>query len=187
MIGGNKQHDYITKKDVSSPNVTAKAVMLTCIINAQEYRDVAMIDILKAFVQTVVSKEDAEHHVTVHIRGPLVDVLVLIAPDVYGLFVSTTKTGQNVLIVECLNAVYGTVVAALLYYKKFVKSLVNHGFKLNPYNGCVANKIVKGKQITMCFHVDDCKISHEHPKVVMRLSTGSERNTRVYLRMAWVL
>ncbi len=56
--------------------------------------------------------------------------------------------------------------AALLYYKKFVKSLVNHGFKLNPYDGCVANKIVKGKQITVCFHVDDCKISHEHPKVV---------------------
>ncbi len=70
------------------------------------------------------------------------------------------------LIVECLNAVYRTNVAALLYYEKFVKSLVNHGFKLNRYGGCVANKIVKGKQITVCFHVDDCKISHEHPKVV---------------------
>jgi hypothetical protein len=43
---------------------------------------------------------------------------------------------------------------------------VNNGFKLNPYDGCVANKIVKGKKITVCFHVDDCKISHEHPKVV---------------------
>jgi hypothetical protein len=58
------------------------------------------------------------------------------------------------------------MVAALLYYKKFVKSFVNHGVKLNPYDGCVTNKIVKGKQITVCFHVDDCKISHEHPKVV---------------------
>ncbi len=67
---------------------------------------------------------------------------------------------------ECLNAKYGTMVAALLYYKNFVKSLVNHSFKLNPCDRCVANKIVKGKQITMCFHVDDCKISHEHPKVV---------------------
>jgi hypothetical protein len=90
----------------------------------------------------------------------------LLAPDVYGPYVSTTKTGQKALIVECLNAMYGTMVAALLYYKKFVKNLVNHGFKLNPYDGCVANKIVKGKQITVCFHVDDCKISHEPPKVV---------------------
>ena len=53
------------------------------------------------------------------------------------------------LIVECLNAVYGTMVAALLYYKKFVKSLVKEGFKLNPYDRCVANKIVNGKQLTI--------------------------------------
>ena len=50
--------------------------------------------------------------------------------------------------------------------QEFVKSLVKQGFKLNLYDGCVANKIVKGKQITMCFHVDDCKLSHEHSKVV---------------------
>ena len=106
MIGGNKQHDYITKEDdVSSPTVTAEAVMLTCVIDAQEDRDVAVVNIPNAFVQTVVSKEDAEHRVTVRIRGPLVDVLVLIALDVYGPYVSTTKTGQKVLIVECLNAV----------------------------------------------------------------------------------
>jgi hypothetical protein len=163
VIGGNKQCDYITKENVCSPTVTAEAVMLTCVIDAQEDRDVAVVDIPNAFVQTVMSKEDAEHRVTVCIRGPLVGVLVLIALDVYGPYVSTTKTGQKVLIVECLNAIYGTMVTALLYYRKFVKGLANHGFKLNPYSGCVANKTVKGIQITVCFHVDDCKISHEHP------------------------
>jgi len=58
------------------------------------------------------------------------------------------------------------MVAALLYYKKFVKSLTKQGFKLNPYDGYVANKIVNGKQITICFHVNDCKISHDCTKVV---------------------
>ncbi len=106
VIGGNKQHDYIIKEDGSSPTVTAEAIMLTWVIDAQEDRDVAMVDITNAFVQTVVSKEDTERRVTVRIRGPLVDVLVSIAPDVYGPYVSTTKTGQKVLIVECLNAVY---------------------------------------------------------------------------------
>ena len=132
----------------------------------QENRDVAVVDVPNAFVQTVVSDEDAEHRVTVRIRGPLVDILVSMAPDVYGPYVSVTKTGQKVLIVECLNAVYGTMVAALLYYKKFVKSLKSKAFKLNLYDRCVANKIVKGKQITVCFHVDDCKISHEVPQVI---------------------
>jgi len=39
VIGGNKQQDCITKEDVSSPTVTAEAVMLTCVIDAQEDRD----------------------------------------------------------------------------------------------------------------------------------------------------
>jgi hypothetical protein len=132
----------------------------------QEDRDVAVVDIPNAFVQTVVNEEDAEHRVIVCIRGPLVDIMVSIAPDLYAPYVTTNKSGQKVLIVKCLNAVYGTMVAVLLYYKKFVTSLTKQGFKLNPYDGCVANKIVNGNQITICFHVDDCKISHKCTKVV---------------------
>ncbi len=93
----------------------------------------AVVDIPNAFVQTVMSEEDAEHRVVVRIRGPLVDILVSMAPDVYAPYISTNKTGQKVLIVECLNAIYETMVAALLYYKKFVKSLKSKGLKLNPY------------------------------------------------------
>jgi hypothetical protein len=33
-VRGNKQQDYITKEDISSPWVSADAVMLTCMINA---------------------------------------------------------------------------------------------------------------------------------------------------------
>jgi len=117
---------------MSSSTVSAEAVMLTCAIEAQESRDVAVLDIPNAFVQTVMSDEDKEHCVIVCIRGPLVGILVSLAPEVYGPYVTTNKKGQQVLIVECLNAVYGTMVAALLYYKKFVKSLVKEGFKLNP-------------------------------------------------------
>ena len=134
--------------------------MLTCVIYAQEDRDVALVDIPNAFAQTIVDEEDAKQRVIVRIRGPLVDVLVSIAPDVCGPYVSTDKSRKKVLILECLNAIYGTMVAALLYYKKCVKSLNRHGLKLNPYDGCVANKIVNGKQINICFHVNDYKISH---------------------------
>jgi hypothetical protein len=61
LIGGNKQRNYITKEDVSSPTVSAEAVMLTCIIDAVEDRDIVVVDIPNAFAQTVVSEEDAEH------------------------------------------------------------------------------------------------------------------------------
>jgi hypothetical protein len=76
------------------------------------------------------------------------------------------KKGKKQLLVQCLTALYGTMVASLLYYKKFVKSLKSKGFKLNPYDPCVANKQVNGEQLTVCFQVDNCKISHLTPKVV---------------------
>jgi hypothetical protein len=31
---------------------------------------------------------------------------------------------------------------------------------------CVANKLVNGKVLTICFHMDDCKISQRSIKVV---------------------
>jgi hypothetical protein len=58
------------------------------------------------------------------------------------------------------------MVALLLYYKKLVKSLKSKGFKLNPYDPCVANKQVNGVQLTVCFHVDNCKILHFRSKAV---------------------
>jgi hypothetical protein len=40
------------------------------------------------------------------------------------------------------------------------------GFIINHYDRCVANKIIEGKQMTICFHVDDCKLSHHKKKVM---------------------
>ena len=36
------------------------------------------------------------------------------------------------------------------------------GVKINPYDWCVANKTVNGKQMTVVWHVDDLKFSHEN-------------------------
>jgi len=45
VAGGNKQRGYIMKEDASSPTVSSEAVMLTCIVNANENREVAIVDI----------------------------------------------------------------------------------------------------------------------------------------------
>ena len=37
---------------------------------------------------------------------------------------------------------------------------------MNLYDPCVWNKVINVKQITICFHVDDCKVSHVLSKVV---------------------
>ena len=50
--GGNKKRKFISKEYSSSPTVSTKAVLLSCIIYAEEKRDVAVIDTPNAFIQT---------------------------------------------------------------------------------------------------------------------------------------
>jgi hypothetical protein len=64
-----------------------------------------------------------------------------------------------------LKALYGTLQAALLFYKKLKKDLEGIGFKIKPYDPCVANRTVNGKQHTVLWHVDDIKSSHVFRKV----------------------
>ena len=48
------------KEDASSPTVSTEAVMLTCVIDANENRDVTIVDIPNAFVQTVVEDKKGQ-------------------------------------------------------------------------------------------------------------------------------
>ena len=61
--------------------VATKAVLLSCIIDAEEERDVAVINILNAFIQMRV--EDEMDMAFIKICGVLVDILVEIAAYVY--------------------------------------------------------------------------------------------------------
>ena len=60
--------------------------------------------------------------------------------------------------------------AALLFYKRLMSDLENMGFEVNPYNPYVANKMVNGKQMTVCWHVDNHKVSHVEKSAVLALA-----------------
>jgi hypothetical protein len=81
VAGGNKKRDYISKEDDSSPTFVTESVLLSCIIDAEEHRDVAVVDIPNAFFQTGVENE--KDMAFIKIRGILVDILVEIAPEAY--------------------------------------------------------------------------------------------------------
>jgi hypothetical protein len=118
-------------------------VIILCTIDAEEHRDVFVVDIPNVFVQTRV--ENKKDMAFIKIRGILVDIMVEIAPEAYRSYVSQEKKGNKQLLVQCQNTLYGTMIAILLYYRKFVKSLTDIGFIINPYDPCIANKIIEGK------------------------------------------
>ena len=57
----------------------------------------------------------------------------------------------------------------MLWYNLYTETLKRMGFILNPYDRCVANKFINGKQCTIVFHVDDNKLSHADEKVVTEI------------------
>ena len=68
----------MTKEELSSPTVSTEAVLLTLIVDAREGRDIAVVDIPNAFIQTCV--DDAKDRVIIRITGLIVDWLVKVVP-----------------------------------------------------------------------------------------------------------
>jgi hypothetical protein len=64
-----------------------------------------------------------------------------------------------------LRAIYGMLQSSLLYYKKFWNDIESIGFEVNLCNPCIANQIVKGKQHTVSWHINDLKSSHVNSTV----------------------
>ena len=82
------------------------------------------------------------------------------------------KNGVWVLCLEVLKAIYGMLVASFLWYQKLWADLEQIGFKFNPYDPCVANRMWNGRQQTVCFHVDDLLVSCKDKKQMMSFTSG---------------
>ena len=75
------------------------------------------------------------------------------------------KNGKKLTYTVMLRAIYGMLVAALLFYKNFCGDLENIGFDFNPCGPHVTNRIKFGKQHTVIFHVDYVMPNRVKPKV----------------------
>ena len=78
---GSAQRSYVPKEEAAIPTVSTQSVLITGVIDAKQGRDVMIIDMPNAFVQTVLPDNDEK--VIMKIRGRLVHALVEIDPDKY--------------------------------------------------------------------------------------------------------
>ena len=160
---GRPQRLYTDKHESSSPTASLAGVMLTCLIDAHENRDVATVDIPGAFLQTKMPENEADVHVV--LDGRMAELLGKISPSTYKKYIHKHR-GQSHIYCKLNVALYGTLKAALLFWNKLTTSLTKRGFTINPYDWCIANKNIAGSQCTIVWHVDDLKISHKDHNVV---------------------
>ena len=85
------------------------------------------------------------------------------------------ERGKKVLYLVLRKALYGCLKSALLWYELYVSILKDLGFKLNQYDNCVANKIIRGKQCSIGFWVDDNFASHAEQEVLDDIVEKLER------------
>ena len=95
----------------------------------------------------------------------LSDIMMITSPYIYRNCDTIKNKGETVIYVKAINTIYVIMKVELLFYKNLFSNITNIGFKLEPYDPCVANKVVKSKQITVVCHVDYLKVVHESNKI----------------------
>jgi hypothetical protein len=92
--------------------------MIQSTIDAHEGQEVVTLDIPRAFLHA-----DLDEEVVMLLRGQLADLIVKVDRELYGPYLRKTKSGESILYVKMLKAMYGLLRSALLFYFKLVRDL----------------------------------------------------------------
>eukprot|EP00957_Ditylum_brightwellii_P200639 15295516-Ditylum_brightwellii.AAC.1 len=154
---GSKQQTFpgYVKSKWASPMVSTDGVIITSTIEAHQGQDIAIVDLPNAFLNAPNNEQTL-----MLLKGKLAELMVQINTKLYLKYITTSSKGEPMLYVRTLKALYGLLQSALLFYCKMLSELEDYGFKVNPYDPCIANKMINGKQMTVTWHIDDLKISH---------------------------
>ena len=149
-----------------------EALFLPCIIDALKKRDVATTEIPDVFIQS-----DMDETLNTKIQGKMAQLMTNIHPKKYAKYTVTEK-GKPVIYVRLLKALYGYLKADLFFWKNLSETLQEWGFNINPYDWCVSNKMINGKQCTIEWHVKDSKISHIDSEVIDEILNKLDKRYR---------
>ena len=105
---GRKQRKCISKDEVSSPTIQLESLILSRIIDAHKRRDVAIADVVGAYL-----KAKMEDYVLVKLVGKEVDIMCKVSEE-YEEFVGV-ETGKRVLYLRLKKALYGCMQSAILW------------------------------------------------------------------------
>ena len=140
-----KKYSTYKKENVYAPTVHNHSAMITSAIDAYERRDVMEIDCPRAFLRAMTSDP-----ILMKLCGSFVEALLLTDLVMYRDYVTTDKKGQKILYVRMSKALYyGLLKFGLDFYNKLRSDLEENGFIINPYDPCVANKMINDTQMTV--------------------------------------
>ena len=144
VADGSKQRTYdgYNKSGGLLPTVVTESIFITGVVDAKEIRNVAVQDIVNAFLQA-----DNDETMNMVLRGKLAEMMVRIDSALYRECVTYSANRVPMLYGRLSKALCGILRAVLLFYKRLRSTLEDTGFEVNLYDPCVANMVVEGGKL----------------------------------------
>jgi hypothetical protein len=141
---GSKQRTFpgYVKAEWASPTVSTDGVIITSTIEAHQGREIAVEDLPNTFLNAKNNEQTL-----MLLKGKLAELMVQIDPKLYRKYIVTSSKGEPIIHVRLSKALNGLLQSALLFYCKLQSELEDYGFTVNPYDPCIANKMINGKQM----------------------------------------
>jgi len=183
--GNNQDREMYDENDLSSPTMTLESVFILLAFAAQWDANIVTADITGAFLESSLEPDDV---VYMFLSKDAADELKKIDPEISKYILRDGRA-----LVRLLKALYGTLQAAKLWYKKLCKIILEYGFVQHPNDRCVFIMKLNGIVMIIGFHVDDllmvCKCKEMIDNFVKHLLnnfnnvTVSEGKEQTYLGM----
>ena len=156
--GNHQDRELYNEEELSSPTMTLESIFILLAFAAQWNTHIVTADITGAYLESSLDVNDV---VYMFLSKDAVDELKKIDP----------KIARHILIdgrvlVRLLKALYGTIQAAKLWYKKLKEIITEYGFKQHPHDQCVFILILNGVLLIVGFHVDDLLMICKDKKMI---------------------
>ena len=131
--------------------VSLEDLLCTLIVDAQEVFDLCTSNVPEAYMNRYIPKDKI---LLINIRGGGgINIICKVNPECeqhvrYGI-------GGKVLFILIFREIFGCIESVLLWYNLFSTIIDILGFEMNPYDSCVANKVIEGTQYTIPWYVDE--------------------------------
>jgi hypothetical protein len=148
-------------QNLKSPTGKLESIILCLLLACKRKQHLGKIDVGGAYLNAKIGEGD---EVFMEIQRNIADILIEAMPELEGYV-----TEKGTIIVQIKKALYGLVQSAALWYDELSTFLKSQGFKPNPLDPCVMNKVVGARMITIILYVDDILIMSEHKEDIGRL------------------
>jgi hypothetical protein len=161
LVGDGRMQDRNLYQNLKSPTGKLESIILCLLLACKRKQHLGKIDVGGAYLNAKIGEGD---EVFMEIQRNIADILIEAMPELEGYV-----TEKGTIIVQIKKALYGLVQSAALWYDELSTFLKSQGFKPNPLDPCVMNKVVGARMITIILYVDDILIMSEHKEDIGRL------------------